>query len=73
VREVVIPEVLFDDEVAAASDHESEPIPDLTPATQHLFSASAASPRVKKIRAKGRKGWVVDYVVPKPDSDDAAS
>jgi hypothetical protein len=92
VREVVIPEVLFDDEVAATSDQQSESIPDLidltiddehepapdarprvAPSKQHLFSASASSPRVKKIRAKGRKGWVVDYVVPEPDSDDTAS
>jgi hypothetical protein len=79
VREVVIPEVLFeDDEVAAASDEpEREPAPGARPRValpkQHLFSASAGSPRVKKIRAKGRKGWVVDYVVPEPDSDDTAS
>ena len=59
------------------TEPEREPAPERRPrvaaAKQHLFSASAASPRVKKIRAKGRKGWVVDYVVPEPDSDDTAS
>ncbi len=65
VREVVIPEVLFEDE-AAASDPGSD-------AREHLLSASTGSPRVKKI-AKRRKGWVVDYVVPEsePASGDFA-
>jgi hypothetical protein len=66
LREVVIPEVVFDDE-PAASDPGSD-------AQQHLLSSSTGGPRVKKIRAKGRKGWVVDYVVPEsePASDDPA-
>ena len=57
-REVVIPEVLFEDE-AATSDPGSD-------ARQHLLSASTGNPRVKKI-AKRRKGWVVDYVVPESE------
>jgi hypothetical protein len=68
-REVVIPEVLFDDEVGAASDQRTDPVPPVSQSHRNLFSASAGSPRVKKIRAQGRKGWVVDYVVPESDDD----
>jgi hypothetical protein len=35
-----------------------------------LISAAARKARVKKV-AKGRRGWVVDYVVPKSKSKDA--
>ena len=92
-REVVIPEVLFDDEPAAESDRRPDPTPDmidlttepeagstqtdaeprLPPPRPHLFSGTASSPRVKKIRAKGKKGWVVDYVIPESEPKDAGT
>ena len=36
------------------------------PVRPNMFSATSRSPRVKKM-AKGRRGWVVDYVIPESE------
>jgi hypothetical protein len=62
-REIVVPEVVVGDVVAASPE-------DSPDADSQLFSTAARKPRVKKI-AKRRRRWVVDYVVPESESGDA--
>ena len=64
-REIVVPEVVLHADVAAPAEKQRD-------AGSQLFSAAARKSRVKKV-AKGRRGWVVDYVVPESKSDDAGT
>jgi hypothetical protein len=60
-RDVVIPEVL-----PGESQNESTVARRQAPVRQNMFSARRGSPRVKKM-TKGRRGWVVDYVMPESE------
>jgi hypothetical protein len=65
-REVVIPEVVTPSFVI----EREAPVGVHGPTVRRLFTAKARKPRVKKV-AKGRRGWVVDYVVPESQAKDA--